>query len=387
MNIDCNARKDSHEESEGYPLLFSSLPESLWGDIWQFTTLSEMFRVLATCRVLWERHRFVMVQTLIFRLRLESTKESWGFLLTSRRGGGGGEWGNLLSMDAQSYATNAFVWTLHDHCPQLQEWRMVGSKKITDEGLRCIVSQPQLRLLDITYCSGTTYGGTFPVRDAHRKANKHNKNYQRLVIRRQPEWMDGKYDTRFDNDGLHTYWPDGTFRYERREQNCGYIDSIHPWSTDNPHHIRDKIQFADFKAPNSWPPWVVGYAYRPGVSILRLADEAEKQDEDGNPCHHVLVAQVVRGLLPPSGYPRPQDKDIPLGTSQYFNSDGQHVARQAQDASVMVTKMRVYPLDDPHPPPDLIKKNRALCKKLPTGVNLDLAAENLHRMLEGAPLP
>ena len=225
--------------------------------------------------------------------------------------------------------------------------------------------------MNITYCSETTYGGIFPLRDA----------FPGIVIRRQPSWMDGRFVTPFDNDGIHTYWCDGSFLFERSQQSCGHVCTLHQWSATNPNHVGDTLQYTHFVPPPGWPDWS-RYCYRPGVSLLRLESENEGEETE----RHILVGQRLYGMRPPENYPRKEHKDVvPMSASRYFSQDGKLLEddHAIEARHVMVSRMRVLPLLQLMPPPDVVGRNRDFYLRL-QGCEQDLSLERGEEFLHNA---
>ena len=291
---------------------------------------------------------------------------------------------NVCRLDLGSFGTYEILIELaNDALPRLQSLAMVGSLRVTDGGLMALSNAQAcaetLQYIDITFCHNTSYGGTFCLRDTF-----HNLK----VLRRQPSWMDGSFETPFENDGLHTYYADGSFQFEREQQSTGFVMQLDQWYQANPHLVFDKLQYSNFEMPEFWPTWA-RFFYRPGVSLLRL-NETE-----------VLVGQTLRGLRPPRDYPRVQHAELLPSTksSVYLNRHGQVVGQRPPGADdngdvnqiphYLLSRMRVYPLSTLMPPTDLVEKNRAFCQLLQeTWMTEDrtteaAAEEALHRALGG----
>ena len=217
---------------------------------------------------------------------------------------------------------------------------MVGSAGVTDAGIdhlsRGESRRRRLRSVDLSFCRRTTYAGTFVLRD---------RLIALEVIRRQPLWLDGTFVTPFrgapgageEEAEKHVYWADGTFSFSRGVQSSGFVCDLFPAGDrggrkgeddgdDNPHsHLGDRLQYTDFDPPRGWPAWS-RYCYRPGVSLLRLENEAiPKVDGKGQTeiVRSVLVAQRLEGIRAPSDAPCPYHASrVPLGESRTLNRDG-----------------------------------------------------------------
>lgn len=207
--------------------------------------------------------------------------------------------------------------------------------------------------------------------------------------------MDGSFETPFENDGLHTYYCDGTFVFQREQQSCGYVIQVRQWSEADPFFVHDKLQYSNFTVPDGWPLWAQ-YCYRPGVSLLRLDDQ------------EALVAQSLRGLRPPQQYPqRVHAALLPRAKmSVYFDQNGtllpnasstdlrNNDAATNNDFSLrqhyMVSRMRIFPLTQLMPPPELVQRNRVFCDTMMQQLNMQIlqsepiAEDSLHRALGGA---
>ena len=201
-----------------------------------------------------------------------------------------------------------------------------------------------LQYIDIKFCRNTTYEGTFLLRSLLDNLR---------LIRRQPSWLDGEFHTPFSTDGsveVHTYWPDGSFTFTRNSQSTGFVCDLFPWKEDEYDFLGDKLQYNNFPTPDGWPSWF-GYAYRPGVSLLKLEDDTSSIGNRQDESRCVLVSQYVRGLKPPSNRHLIEGaKDlVQEGESKYFDKDGNILPNGApengQDSQVMmISKMRKYPL-------------------------------------------
>lgn len=242
--------------------------------------------------------------------------------------------------------------------PNLQHLGLRGSDDLTDFGLRCLdprgphshtaarASQPNgtspLVSIDLAFCPGTTYHGTLFLRDVSRFPHLQ-------LIRRQPEWLDGNFETPF-GEGLapgevHTYYADGSFSFNRDFQSNGFVCQWYPWDEN---FVGDKLQYNNFQTPMGWPEWTQ-FCYRPGVCLLRIPPEEEEED-----CPSVLVGQYMRCIR------APQEREllekakalVPLGTSRLFDKVTHEVlppdVREQEDGNphrwVMISRMKVRPL-------------------------------------------
>lgn len=289
--------------------------------------------------------------------------------------------------------------------PNLEALSMVGSRDINSAGIlllgqRAVIvandtttSATHLRHLNITFCPKISYGATLKLRQMLPNP---------LVIRRQPEWLDGHFETPFAGSGetveIHTYYPDGSFRFTRSQQSAGFVAHLFRWSDrlasvggrgdvglenevpsigndndDNDDFLGDKLQYIDFDA-NEWPGWT-RFAYRPGVSLRRVPDECV-MGKDGKEeiIRSVLVAQCRRGYRPPSNFPKQgQQDDMPLNETRYFREDASAIPEydpSEDDGSsgqvTMVSKMRVRPLSSNElvPPTDLLDRIGAFVEEM-----------------------
>ena len=322
--------------------------------------------------------------------------------------------------------------------PQLTSLKMRKSN-ITDTGL-LFLSQSSLmktlQYIDITYCRQTTYRGTLPLRQECSNLK---------VLRRQPSWMDGKYQTPFAAHGeeveVHTYWPDGSFQFSRAAQSSGYVCDLKELADNNNDNnnnnncnneqqqqqqpqgdnnntmdgnfVCDKLQYNNFIPPGGWPQWAKT-CYRPGVSLLRLEDEIQKgsctannnNNRETSVISSVLVAQKLRGLRPPTKIRRllEQVKDlVPLGESRYYSSTGKWIPEERLeeerrlDNIMLISRMRLIPFENEQeriPPKDLVALNMQVYNRIRSNGNglVDPAAsdyfeEVLHLHLGGNLLP
>jgi hypothetical protein len=269
---------------------------------------------------------------------------------------------NLLVLDFGPYITNTILLAMRFHLPNLQELHMVGSNPafLTDQGFLSLGLQDRarclnLRYVDITGCDSISYYATILLR----KRLLHPD----LIIRRQPAWMDGHFQTPYQQDGIHTYYADGSFLYDRTELNCGYVCDLWQWPSSttseattlhNPialdqESYGNSLYFINFKKPGQWPQWTVDFMY-PGVSLLPYRHD--RLEKDGS--RTIIVVQCLHGLLPPdvpTNNLNYQRKELPIGISQYYDVHGKPIPSLEQEvvpqhAHQRVTRMRVYPLGD-----------------------------------------
>jgi hypothetical protein len=329
---------------------------------------------------------------------------------------------NLTFLDMGSLASDEFMEKTSGCFPNLRDFRAVDSDRLSDTGLYSFVfqfrrldfqltgsdrtiqiedeedvddlsglqhleleQQPQvpfpfrrdhLRYIDITYCKHTSYQTTLTLR----------QHFPHLIIRRQPAFMDGNFVTNFENDGIHTYWCDGTFRFQRQQCSRGYVMQVLQPHRSNPNHVQTKLQFTDFEAPPNWARLGLDLVYRPGVSLLNLERiENDAHDTAGNESQQpqdislsrrdksrtLLVAQCLRGLYSPKGWPKREHADLPVGktfrfdriTGQIRNEQPGGDPNADDEAShrrddIIVTRMQVLPLESLMPPDDVVQWNR-----------------------------
>ena len=238
-----------------------------------------------------------------------------------------------------------------------------------------------LEEIDISFCHRTSYDDTFCLRD---------KCTNLKVLRRQPSWMDGKFQTPFSEDEVevHTYWPDGSFEFTRSTQSSGFVAELYEIGGEEENdgrHVCDKLQYNNFQAPEGWPDWTTT-AYRPGVTLLQLDDEI---GSTGKTIRSVLVAQFMWGLKPPRTI-RPLlemvKNSIPLGESRHYHAETRELIPQdqveearRQSNLLLISRMELVPFDPEMeslmPPKELVTKNMELCGRF--------VDEDLVQMVDG----
>ena len=157
------------------------------------------------------------------------------------------------------------------------------------------------------------------------------------------------------NDEVHTYWPDGTFSYNREEQSKGFVMRVDMLGSD-PNHVSEKLQFIDIS--ERMPDWFQR-GFRPSVSLLRL----ENDEDIGGDAQHVLVAQRNDGMKRLKFFPKiEQAQIVPLDLSKHFDFKGnclneEEVESQERTFPVaMVSHMRKKKLqkEEHFPPSELV---------------------------------
>ena len=206
--------------------------------------------------------------------------------------------------------------------PELEVLKMSGSHHLTEEALMRLSTEDgsgrirdNLQELDVTFCSNITYDTAIQFRTL----------LPNCLFRRMPQWMCGHTRTPFGVDGrveVHTYWPDGTFSYNRDRQSKGFVIRVDMLSGQN--HVSEKLQFIDLPSNGNTPDWF-STGFRPSVSILRLEDNVGAQ--------HVLVAQRKGGIKHLKYFPKVEQAEIvPLGSSKHFRLDGNHLSEEEVSA-------------------------------------------------------
>lgn len=330
-------------ENERANTRLTMLPEALLAHVLQWLPFSDRRRYFSCCHDSWRNGRRdyeALLQSLVLTRLPPST------LLNNLN--------NLHTLDIGSNATNDFLRNLQSErvLPKLKHLFMAKSMRITDEGLDSLTRNSlrcqTLESIDISYCRNTTYAGTFVLRDKLKALQ---------LLRRQPQWMDGRYETPFENDHLHTYWPDGTFSFSRETLNSGYVCDYFLWNANNEHCVGDKLQYNDLNTFDALPQEVRN-SYRPGVSLVRLPGNDKA----------ILVAQLLRGLYPPKDYPKLEHEGrVELGHSVYLDVDGNVLANDADDEDlrhVMISHIPRRPLESLMPPRDIVEKNRVTVANL-----------------------
>ena len=476
----------------------SNLPETILADILSCLNLTDRRRAVGTCKSLWNQR--TSLEEKMTSLKINNSREIDGALMTkgltiSRPGPVLQNLSNLIHLDLQSYATDTLLYLLPTAPFQgtLKSLCMARSTDVTDVGLMLLsrrqpaitdihdsaslhttasyhaaraadVESPPhrassliaLEYIDITFCRGTSFSGTFWLRDGLPNLK---------CIRRQPKWMDGHFYTPFGDDEddveIHTYWPDGTFQFTRDRQSNGFVADLFAWEDNNDMNgdemeiededrrsvedidfVGDKLQYNNSSMPHPLPTFTQ-FAYRPGVSLMRLPPEPEKADHGGSiTTNHetststtskklvqcVLVAQYLDGLKPPSNrrwMEQAKKENIPLGTSKYYfvSNSGERTGELVESVSpeafalnpqggrpiVMISKMKLLPFESVNddgsfnsdnnnnpdyknplrPPNELLAACRNTCKGIiEYGSDfLDRLEEELDELLRRPPTP
>lgn len=434
-------------------MAWTRLPESLLEEIGDFLTLWERRRWWASSKSLWK-----------IRDRLEANQQS---LTWTSAHDGCRYLLNTQHFVCKELLKTIFLPTLHEsllslnlshNCsdgilvkafgkegdgaqripglfPNLQTLSLRECSHISDFGMECLrqANPPclqQLQVLDITFCNLVSYACTLKLRrgDSGSLSPLAVNNTRSLpnlkVIRRQPEWLDGHFETPFDGaiqnpDGsrhrpeIHTYYADGAFTFNRNHQSHGFVSRLRPIRSrseeegfedvdENGEYVFlvDKLQYNNFQRPEGWPNWTQ-FCYRPGVCLLKLPPPTNKTDRASEAASRgVLVGQHMRHLSPPTSRALMEHaKDlVPLGKSRFFDqrtmellpTNGNELPENAAAAAsdvVMVSKMRVGPLevDQRMPPEDLVQACRNTCTGMESfGTDfLDFQEMRLNILLSG----
>jgi hypothetical protein len=400
------------------------LPESLLGHILSYLTFSEAHgKFFSINHHFWFHLRPTLaLTTLEVVVDRCDTKESFEFMAhthqTSLVWKALSLYSNLQVLDLQSYATDMLLASIvaNDFLPALTIIRMCRSNYLTDEGLVQLSRHDKsssfpppttatataateeeeeedameregstIQEIDITFCRNTTYQGTFVLRD---------KLPNLRLLRRQPAWLDGNFYTPFGNSNteeeeVHTYWPDGTFSFNRASQSTGFVLSWDEWTikgggltnSNSPAYLGNRLQFNNF-APGAWPVWS-RYAYRPGVCLLELFEDGSTNHDDHDKNdnidtastkakikkekeeRYVLVGQRLKGLRAPNINLVMTEvaPHIPVGTSRYVDPITAQIYEEPDEERyrILVSKMKVLPLSSMMPPKELVEECRQTC--------------------------
>ena len=226
--------------------------------------------------------------------------------------------------------------------PGLEILRISESYHVTEDALLMLLAKDgsgrvrsALREVDVTFCSNITYSAVIQFRTL----------LPNCLLRRLPDWLCGHTHTPFGDgtDEVHTYWPDGTFSYNREQQSEGFVMRIDMLGSD-PNHVSNKLQFIDFdeRMRGALPSWFER-GFLPSVSLLRLENEEGISDD----AQHVLVAQRKEGIKRLKFFPKvEQAQMVPLGSSRHFDLNGNLLEDEVIESqertvvSVMVSHMR-----------------------------------------------
>ena len=236
--------------------------------------------------------------------------------------------------------------------PNLQLLRIRSCEGVSDVGLDALsrsTAAASLRCIDISFCTNTSYKGTFCLRD--RLPNLE-------VLRRQPEWLDGQFETPFagavDEVEVHVYYADGSFSFNRRSESNGFVCQLYKWDDD---FLGDKLQYNNFSIPVGWPSWAP-FCFRPGVCLLRL------HTNESPSTRTILVGQYSQGLRPPQNriLMEMAKETVPVGESRYFDAITHDILTEARHNAIMISRMRIQPLTQLMPPQTLVDACRNTCE-------------------------
>ena len=224
--------------------------------------------------------------------------------------------------------------------PKLEVLKMSSSYHVSEVALMNLTTtdgsgriRNNLQELDVTFCSNITYNAVIQFRVLLPKC----------LLRRLPQWMCGHTKTPFGENGrdeVHTYWPDGTFSYNRDHQSKGFVIRVDILSSQD--HVSEKLQFIDLNLQERMPPWFCS-GFRPSISLLRLEDNGNVDTQ------RVLVAQRKGGIKHLKYFPKVEQAEIvSLGLSKYFGLEGKCLSEEEVESSmggryftmVMVSHMR-----------------------------------------------
>ena len=91
----------------------------------------------------------------------------------------------------------------------------IASTKVTSRGLRSLWSMQSLRELDITFCPIVSYGAVLDLRQQCPDLR---------LIRRQPRWLDGHFETPWGE--IRTHYPCGAFSFSSVAESVGWTAQL-----------------------------------------------------------------------------------------------------------------------------------------------------------------
>ena len=187
----------------------------------------------------------------------------------------------------------------------------LSATAVTSRGVESLKSLQSLEALVLIECALVSYSSVLRLRMLCPKLK---------LIRRQPEWLDGHYETPWGE--VHTYYPCGAFSFRRDIQSKGWVaqsrlrvDTTEPW-------VEVRLIYTDSEE-------VDATAGCEGVLITPR--------DDGT----VLVVQSTRHPQPPSSLP-PQLSAHGQAHGQPMPTVGETIEL---DGEMVVSCMRVRPLE------------------------------------------
>jgi hypothetical protein len=334
-------------------LSMDRLPVGLWLDILlEYSTLEDERHFVNTCR--WTK--YILSPSLTQNRRRLLVNNGATIRLLLRHPILAEQMMNLHYLNLGSHATDELLVAMHSCMPMLQILSMVGSG-VTGAGFITFGSDPsrcrRLELLDITLCTRVSYSVTLVLR----RVLLHPK----LVIRRIPRWMEGHFETPFENDGIHTYWADSTFSFDRKHCNCGWVEDLWDWRAHNEPDAKVRWHGNRLRFVTGHPDLNVAlYLYTPGVTLIPVSDDRHGFNEQPNT---IVVAQSHRQMEPPhpSSDLYHSNSVLPMGESKYFHCDMleprvKYVETERHNANVMVTCMARKNLEQLMPPACIVQQ-------------------------------
>ena len=225
----------------------------------------------------------------------------------------------------------------------------IASTEVTSRGLRNLWSLQSLRELDLTFCPTVSYSAVLQLR-------RHCPNLR--LIRRQPEWLDGHFETPWGE--VHTYYPCGAFSFSREVESEGWTAQLR----DRGGYLEDRLIFVDI---GNQVDLAHRYNGRVGVLLKNL-------DCTPGEARRVLVVQSHFHPEPPPALPLIPAPPAPGHTNDYH--------AEGFMASTMV--VRQLEAGCTQPPADVQARLRRFCEERVPGEGG--AGSLLRRVVEGGAL-
>jgi hypothetical protein len=132
------------------------------------------------------------------------------------------------------------------HCKALEKVEASSLRTLTNLGCAHLaMGCPSLKYVDITFCPMTDYGAVLLLRGVHpfqllsgdssnTSQSCHNQlnarpesfNPRPVMVRRQPQCLDGHFHCPWQAEEIHTYYPDGSFAFSRETESKGWVISL-----------------------------------------------------------------------------------------------------------------------------------------------------------------